>query len=188
MKKQIKQAVTEILIAIGEDPKREGLLKTPLRVANVYEYLTQGYSADLDKIVNDALFHEDVEEMVVARDIEFYSLCEHHMLPFYGKCHIAYLPRGRVIGLSKMPRIVDMFSRRLQLQERMTNQIAETLRDILNPYGVGVIMEGTHLCMRMRGVEKQNSVVTSSAMLGTFRTERATRVEFLNLIKNGKHL
>ena len=180
----IKKSITEILKAIGEDPNREGLIKTPTRVAKAFKYLTQGYSQDLDKIVNDALFNEDVEEMVVARDIEFYSMCEHHMLPFYGRCHIAYLPKGKVIGLSKMPRIVDMFSRRLQLQERLTNQIAETLQEILNPYGVGVIMEGTHLCMRMRGVEKQNSIVTSSAMLGTFRSERATRLEFLNLIQN----
>ena len=186
MSKKLEQSVTDILKEIGEDPGREGLLKTPKRVAKAYEYLTQGYHGDLEKIVNDALFHEDVEEMIVARDIEFYSLCEHHMLPFYGKCHIAYLPKGKVIGLSKMPRIVDMFSRRLQLQERLTTQIAKTLQEILTPYGVGVIMEGTHLCMRMRGVEKQNSVVTSSAMLGTFRSERATRMEFLNLIQDGR--
>lgn len=179
----LEGAVTTILESVGEDPNREGLLRTPHRVAKAYDFLTKGYRADLDAIVNNAIFHEECNEMVVVRDIEFYSLCEHHMLPFYGKAHVAYLPKGKIIGLSKVPRIVDMFARRLQVQERLTNQIAETLSDILNPHGVAVVMEGKHLCMMMRGVEKQNSYVTSSAMLGEFKTERATRMEFLNLLQ-----
>ncbi len=180
---KIEGAVTTILENVGEDPSREGLVRTPYRVAKAYEFLTKGYRADLDDIVNNAIFTEECNEMVVVRDIEFYSLCEHHMLPFYGKAHVAYLPKGKIIGLSKIPRIVDMFARRLQVQERLTNQIAETIRDILNPHGVAVVMEGKHLCMMMRGVEKQNSYVTSSAMLGEFKTERATRMEFLNLLQ-----
>lgn len=183
MKEQIEGAVSTILEAVGEDPNREGLLRTPHRVAKAYEFLTKGYSADLDEIVNNAIFAEECNEMVVVRNIEFYSLCEHHMLPFYGKAHVAYLPKGKIIGLSKVPRIVDVFARRLQVQERLTNQVAETLLQILDPHGVAVVMEGKHLCMMMRGVEKQNSYVTSSAMLGAFRTERATRLEFLNLIQ-----
>jgi len=179
----ISQQVTTILSAIGEDPNREGLLKTPERVSRAYEFLTKGYHAEIEEIVNEAIFHEDCNEMVVVRNIEFYSLCEHHMLPFYGKCHVAYLPNGKVIGLSKVPRIVDMYARRLQVQERLTNQIAKTIKEVLQPFGVAVVMEGKHLCMMMRGVEKQNSFVTSSAMLGDFRTERATRMEFLNLIQ-----
>ncbi|MBN1560641.1 GTP cyclohydrolase I FolE [candidate division KSB1 bacterium] len=183
MSEQIEAAVTTILSAVGEDPQREGLLRTPHRVAKAYEFLTKGYRTDLETIVNNAIFHEECNEMVVIRNIEFYSLCEHHMLPFYGKAHVAYLPKGRIIGLSKVPRIVDMYARRLQVQERLTNQIANTIDEILKPYGVAVVMEGKHLCMMMRGVEKQNSFVTSSAMLGTFKDERATRMEFLNLIQ-----
>jgi GTP cyclohydrolase I len=180
---KIEGAVTTILESVGEDPNREGLLRTPHRVAKAYEFLTKGYRADLEELVNNAIFNEECNEMVVVRDIEFYSMCEHHMLPFYGKAHVAYLPKGKIIGLSKVPRIVDMFARRLQVQERLTNQIAETIRDILNPHGVAVVMEGKHLCMMMRGVEKQNSYVTSSAMLGEFKSERATRMEFLNLLQ-----
>ncbi len=179
----VEGAVTTILGAVGEDPQREGLLRTPYRVAKSYDFLTKGYRADLDEIVNNAIFHEECNEMVVVRNIEFYSLCEHHMLPFYGKAHVAYLPKGKIIGLSKVPRIVDMFARRLQVQERLTNQIAETLQDILEPHGVAVVMEGRHLCMMMRGVEKQNSYVSSSAMLGAFKSDRATRMEFLNLLQ-----
>jgi len=179
----IQSQVVKILREIGEDPQREGLLKTPERVQKSYEFLTNGYRANLDEIVNGAIFHEECNEMVVVRNIEFYSMCEHHMLPFYGRCHVAYLPKGKIIGLSKAPRIVDMFSRRLQVQERLTNQIAETLNNVLQPYGVAVVMEGKHLCMMMRGVEKQNSFVTSSAMLGESKTDRATRMEFMNLIQ-----
>ena len=183
MLKAIEKSVTTILTAVGENPEREGLLKTPQRVAKAYEFLTKGYNVDIEKLVNNAVFHEECNEMVVVRNIEFYSLCEHHMLPFYGRCHVAYLPKGKIIGLSKIPRLVDAFARRLQVQERLTNQIAETINDLLEPYGVAVIMEGKHLCMMMRGVEKQNSFVTSSAMLGEFKTERATRMELLNLIQ-----
>ena len=179
----IQDQVYSILEKLGEDPLREGLLKTPDRVSNAYDFLTNGYHANIKDIVNDAIFHEDCNEMVVVRNVEFYSLCEHHMLPFYGKCHVAYLPKGKVIGLSKVPRIVDMYARRLQVQERLTNQIAITIQEVLQPHGVAVVMEGKHLCMMMRGVEKQNSFVTSSAMLGGFKTERATRMEFLNLIQ-----
>lgn len=183
MSQGIKDAVSIILKSIGEDVSREGLKRTPERVAKAYEFLAKGYKTDISDIVNNAIFHEECNEMVVVRNIEFYSLCEHHMLPFYGRCNVAYLPKGKIIGLSKIPRLVDAFSRRLQVQERLTNQIANKLQEILNPYGVGVIMEGKHLCMMMRGVEKQNSFVTSSAMLGSFKTERATRIEFLNLIQ-----
>jgi len=178
----IHESVKEILQEIGENPEREGLLKTPLRVEKAYHFLTRGYQMDIDSVVNNALFTEDCEEMVLVRNIEFYSLCEHHMLPFFGKCHVAYLPKGKIIGLSKIPRIVDMYARRLQVQERMTRQIAETINNILSPYGVAVIVEGRHLCMMMRGVEKQNSLVTSSAMLGEFKNDRATRMELLNLL------
>ena len=183
MSEEIETAVSMILSAIGEDPHREGLLRTPHRVAKAYDFLTKGYRTNLDTIVNNAIFHEECNEMVVVRNIEFYSLCEHHMLPFYGKAHVAYLPKEKIIGLSKIPRIVDMFARRLQVQERLTNQIAETINSVLDPHGVAVVMEGKHLCMMMRGVEKQNSYVTSSAMLGSFKDERATRIEFLNLIQ-----
>ena len=180
----IRDLVKEELALIGEDPEREGLLKTPERVEKALQFLTKGYSADIDEIVNDAIFHEECREMVIVRNIEFYSMCEHHMLPFYGKCHVAYLPKGKIIGLSKIPRLVDVYGRRLQVQERLTNQIAEKLYEILDPYGVAVVCEGKHLCMMMRGVEKQNSYVTSSSMLGEFKTERATRMEFLNLLNS----
>ncbi|HPG41179.1 MAG TPA: GTP cyclohydrolase I FolE [bacterium] len=182
MAKPIHESVKEILQEIGENPEREGLLKTPLRVEKAYHFLTRGYQMDIDSVVNNAIFTEDCEEMVLVRNIEFYSLCEHHMLPFFGKCHVAYLPKGKIIGLSKIPRIVDMYARRLQVQERMTRQIAETINNILSPYGVAVIVEGRHLCMMMRGVEKQNSLVTSSAMLGEFKNDRATRMELLKLL------
>jgi GTP cyclohydrolase IA len=183
MENDIRPLIRQLLKSLGEDPEREGLLRTPARVENALHYLTRGYEMNLEQLLNNAIFHEECDEMVLVRNIEFYSMCEHHMLPFFGRCHVAYLPKGKIIGISKIPRIVDMFSRRLQVQERMTNQIAITLQQVLDPYGVAVVMEGKHLCMMMRGVEKQNSFVTSSAMLGSFKTERATRMEFLNLIK-----
>jgi GTP cyclohydrolase I len=182
--KSIQPLIRQMLEDLGEDPQREGLLRTPKRVDEAMHYLTRGYQQDLDELLNDAIFTEECEEMVVVRNIEFYSLCEHHMLPFYGRAHVAYLPKGRIIGVSKIPRLVDMFARRLQVQERLTNQIAQTLVRVLDPYGVAVVMEGKHLCMMMRGVEKQNSFITSSAMLGEFKKDRATRMEFLNLIKS----
>jgi len=182
--KSLEPLVREMLAELGEDPQREGLLRTPKRVDAALRYLTHGYSQSVEEILNDAIFTEECEEMVVVRNIEFYSMCEHHMLPFYGRAHVAYLPKGKIIGLSKVPRLVDMFARRLQVQERLTNQIAGTLMEVLKPYGVAVVMEGKHLCMMMRGVEKQNSFVTSSAMLGEFKKDRATRMEFLNLIKS----
>ncbi|MFH1851475.1 MAG: GTP cyclohydrolase I FolE [Candidatus Neomarinimicrobiota bacterium] len=172
----------ELLTEIGEDPTREGLLRTPLRVAKAWEFFSKGYRTELDDIINDAIFEEDCTEMVIVRDIEFFSMCEHHMLPFFGKAHVGYIPSGKVIGLSKIPRIVEMFSRRLQVQERLTHQVAETLRDVLNPIGVAVVIEGRHLCMQMRGVEKQNSFATTSAMLGEFHDEAETRMEFLSII------
>jgi GTP cyclohydrolase I len=160
------------------------LVRTPARIEQALKFLTSGYTADLDAILNDALFTVDYNEMVIVKDIDFYSLCEHHMLPFFGKCHVAYIPRHRVIGLSKIPRIVDVFAHRLQLQERMTNQIAETIREKISPLGVAVVCEGTHLCMSMRGVEKQNSLAVTSAMLGAFRDHARTRLEFLELIRH----
>ena len=172
-----------MLAELGEDPSREGLLNTPKRVEKALAFLTSGYAADVDATLNNALFSVDYNEMVIVRDIDFYSLCEHHLLPFFGKCHVAYIPQGRVLGLSKIPRLVDIFARRLQIQERLTNQIAETLRQKVDPLGVAVVMEATHLCMAMRGVEKQNSVATTSAMLGVFRDDARTRMEFLELIK-----
>jgi GTP cyclohydrolase I len=178
---ELEGIVRELLLSIGEDPEREGLVKTPERVARMYEVLTRGYRQDIKEIVNDAVFAEEYQEMVLVKDIDFFSLCEHHLLPFYGRVHIAYIPSGRIIGLSKLPRIVEAFSRRLQVQERMTKQIAQTLYDCLNPAGVGVIAEARHLCMMMRGVEKQNSVATTSAMMGIFRDDEKTRAEFLNL-------
>ena len=168
---------------LGEDPSREGLLDTPKRVEKAFKFLTSGYAADVDATLNNALFSVDYNEMVIVRDIDFYSLCEHHLLPFFGKCHVAYIPQGRVLGLSKMPRLVDIFARRLQIQERLTNQIAQTICQKIDPLGVAVVMEATHLCMSMRGVEKQNSVAATSAMLGVFREDARTRMEFLELIK-----
>jgi GTP cyclohydrolase I len=179
----MQDAIRQLLRALGEDPDREGLLNTPQRVEKSLRFLTSGYAADLDAIINDALFTVDYNEMVIVRDIDFYSLCEHHLLPFFGKCHIAYIPDGRVIGLSKIPRLVDVFSRRLQVQERLTSQIAETIQSRVRPLGVAVVMEATHLCMAMRGVEKQNSLTTTSSMLGTFRDSARTRHEFLELIR-----
>jgi len=172
-----------LLAELGEDPSREGLLDTPKRVEKALAFLTSGYAADVDATLNNALFSVDYNEMVIVRDIDFYSLCEHHLLPFFGKCHVAYIPQGRVLGLSKIPRLVDIFARRLQIQERLTNQIAETVREKVDPLGVAVVMEATHLCMAMRGVEKQNSVATTSAMLGVFREDARTRMEFLELIR-----
>src|SRR5205809_2429182 len=179
----MEDLIRQLLTALGENPDREGLQRTPLRVAKALKFLTSGYEADIDQVLNNALFTVDYSEMVIVRDIDFYSLCEHHLLPFFGKCHIAYLPHKRVIGLSKIPRLVDVFARRLQIQERMTNQIAETIREKIEPLGVAVVVEGTHLCMSMRGVEKQNSFAVTSAMLGAFRDNVRTRMEFLELIK-----
>ncbi|MEX2269982.1 MAG: GTP cyclohydrolase I FolE [Vicinamibacterales bacterium] len=175
--------IRELLAKLGEDPDREGLRDTPRRVERAMQFLTSGYKADVDAIINDALFTVDYNEMVIVKDIDFYSLCEHHLLPFFGKCHIAYIPKGKVIGLSKIPRLVDVFARRLQLQERLTSQIAETIRDKVQPMGVAVVIEGTHLCMSMRGVEKQNSFAVTSAMHGIFRDNARTRMEFLELIR-----
>ena len=174
--------VTDLLGEIGEDPQRQGLQRTPVRVAKAWDFLTQGYGVDLDEITNGAIFDEQYDEMVAVKRIRFFSMCEHHMLPFYGYCNVAYIPNGRVIGLSKIPRIVDMFARRLQLQERLTTQIAETLQKVLKPRGIGVVIEAYHLCMMMRGVEKQDSMTTTSEMLGGFKSNPQTRQEFLNLI------
>jgi GTP cyclohydrolase IA len=179
----MQEIIRQLLVELGEDPTREGLLDTPKRVEKALAFLTSGYSADVDATLNNALFSVDYNEMVIVRDIDFYSLCEHHLLPFFGKCHVAYIPQGRVLGLSKIPRLVDIFARRLQIQERLTNQIAETIRQKIDPLGVAVVMEATHLCMSMRGVEKQNSVAATSAMLGVFREDARTRMEFLELIK-----
>jgi GTP cyclohydrolase I len=180
----VQELIRQLLIELGENPDREGLARTPHRVQKAMKFLTSGYAADLDEVINGALFTVDYSEMVIVRDIDFYSLCEHHLLPFFGKCHVAYIPRTKVIGLSKIPRLVDVFARRLQIQERMTNQIAETIRDAVDPLGVAVVVEGTHLCMSMRGVEKQNSFAVTSAMLGTFRENARTRMEFLELIRH----
>jgi len=180
----MQDTIRRLLAEAGEDPNREGLRETPRRVEQSFRFLTSGYTADLDRIINGALFSVEYNEMVIVRDIDFYSLCEHHLLPFFGKCHIAYIPDGKVIGLSKIPRVVDVFSRRLQVQERLTSEIAETIRSRVGPLGVAVVMEATHLCMAMRGVEKQNSVTTTSAMLGVFHTDARTRHEFLELIRH----
>ena len=179
----MQDTIRQLLEKIGEDPSREGLLATPRRAEKALRFLTSGYEADVDAVLNNALFTVDYNEMVIVKDIDFYSLCEHHLLPFFGKCHVAYIPNGRVVGLSKIPRIVDVFARRLQVQERLTNQIAATLLEKVKPLGVGVVIEAPHLCMSMRGVEKQNSVAVTSAMLGAFRNDARTRSEFLELIK-----
>ena len=179
----MQDIIRQLLAELGEDPSREGLLNTPKRVEKSLRFLTSGYSANVDEVLNNALFTVDYNEMVIVKDIDFYSLCEHHLLPFFGKCHVAYIPQGRVLGLSKIPRLVEMFARRLQVQERLTNQIAETLRDKVRPLGVAVVMEASHLCMSMRGVEKQNSVAVTSAMLDVFREDARTRLEFLELIR-----
>ncbi|MAM70576.1 MAG: GTP cyclohydrolase I FolE [Gammaproteobacteria bacterium] len=182
MKKQLADAYRQIIETLGEDLERPGLKDTPERAANAMKFLTKGYDQDIDKIVNDALFPTSSSEMVIVKNIELYSLCEHHLLPFIGKCHVAYLPNGKVIGLSKIARIVDVYARRLQIQEHLTQQIAETIREKTAALGVGVIIESQHMCMMMRGVEKQNSVMTTSCMLGAFRDKQSTRAEFLSLI------
>jgi GTP cyclohydrolase I len=179
----MQDLIRQLIVELGEDPDRDGLLKTPTRVERALTFLTSGYRANVDDVLNDALFSVDYSEMVIVKDIDFYSLCEHHLLPFFGKCHIAYIPSERVIGLSKIPRLVDVFSRRLQIQERLTNQIADVIREKIAPVGVAVVMEATHLCMSMRGVEKQNSCAVTSAMLGAFRDSARTRMEFLELIR-----
>ena len=181
---KVKNLVVDLLKSIGEDPKREGLIDTPKRVAESYEFLTSGYDKNIEEVMNDALFNEKYDEMVLVKNIDFYSLCEHHMLPFYGKVHVAYIPDGKIIGLSKIPRIVEVFARRLQVQERMTRQIADTLAHYLQPKGVAVVSEAFHMCMMMRGVEKQNSSATASAVHGDFKDDPRTRMEFLNLISN----
>ena len=179
----MQEEIRNILLQMGEDPEREGLLRTPERVEKSLQFLTRGYSQDLESVIHGAVFEESCDDMVIVRDIEFYSMCEHHLLPFFGKCHIGYIPRGRILGVSKLARVTDMFSRRLQVQERLCRQIAEAIQSVLNPQGIGVVMEAQHLCMLMRGVQKQNSVMTTSAMLGSFRSEESTRAEFLKLIK-----
>jgi len=176
--------VQEIISRLGEDPTREGLKRTPERVQRALEYLTRGYNEDPEQLLNGALFTVNYDEMVIVKDIEMFSLCEHHLLPFFGKVHVAYIPNGKVIGLSKMPRLIDIFARRLQVQERLTTQIAETIMNVIQPQGVGVVVEARHLCMMMRGVEKQHSQAVTSSMLGCFRDERETREEFLALIRN----
>jgi GTP cyclohydrolase I len=184
-KDEIEKSVAEILLSIGEDPNRDGLKATPKRVAKSYEELLSGYRVDSRKLINGALFEVSYDEMIVVRDIEFFSLCEHHMLPFIGRVHVAYIPKKKIIGLSKIPRIVDMFSKRLQIQERMTQQIAEFINAVLDPLGVGVVAEAIHLCSMIRGVKKQQASMTTSAMLGAFRTRASTRVEFLENISRG---
>jgi GTP cyclohydrolase I len=180
----MQDLIRQLLSELGEDPDREGLANTPKRVDKSLRFLTSGYKADVDQVLNGALFTVDYSEMVIVKDIDFFSLCEHHLLPFFGKCHIAYIPRHKVIGLSKIPRLVDVFGRRLQIQERLTNQIAQTIEEKIDPLGVAVVMEATHLCMAMRGVEKQNSFAVTSAMLGVFRNSARTRNEFLELIRH----
>ncbi len=180
----MQDIIRQLLAELGEDPAREGLRETPKRVEKSLQYLTSGYEADVDSVLNNAMFSVDYSEMVIVKDIDFYSLCEHHLLPFFGKCHVAYLPNGRVVGLSKIPRLVEVFSRRLQIQERLTSQIAETIRDKIDPLGVAVVVEAEHLCMSMRGVQKQNCFAVTSTMLGVFREDARTRMEFLELIKH----
>ena len=182
-----EELVREILARLGEDPEREGLLRTPERIHKAYQFLTKGYHEDPEKLLRGALFTVSYDEMVIVKDVEMFSLCEHHMLPFFGKVHVAYIPNGKVIGLSKIPRLIEMFSRRLQIQERLTTQIAETIQKVIEPQGVGVVIEARHLCMMMRGVEKQHSAAVTSSMLGVIRDEEETRTEFLSLIRNGSN-
>ena len=182
----LEQLTKDLLESIGEDSNREGLLKTPNRVAKSWKFLTKGYTANIKEVINGAIFNEDCDEMVAINNIDFYSVCEHHLIPFFGKAHVAYIPKGKVVGLSKIPRIIDVFARRLQVQERMTQQIAKTLNDVLSPKGVAVVLEAQHMCMQMRGVEKQNSHATTSSMTGLFREDERTRKEFLNIISVGK--
>jgi GTP cyclohydrolase IA len=179
----MEDQIREILRSIGENPDREGLLRTPQRVAQALSFLTRGYAMDPEKVINDALFTEEYEEMIVQKDIDFYSLCEHHILPFFGKAHVAYIPHHKIVGVSKLARLVDVYARRLQVQERLTNQIATTIMEKLDALGVAVVLEAEHLCMRMRGVEKQNSIVITSSLLGAFRTRQETRSEFMTLIR-----
>ena len=181
---KVEKLVNDLLVEIGEDPAREGLLATPRRVAEAYEFLSSGYKMDIDEVMNKAVFNEKYDEMVLVKNIDFYSLCEHHMLPFYGKVHVAYIPDGKIIGLSKIPRLVEIFSRRLQVQERMTQEIADTLDEYLQPNGVAVVSEAFHMCMMMRGVQKQNSSATTSAVHGVFKEDARTRSEFINLISH----
>ena len=182
MTDKIEVITKQLLEEIGEDPNREGLLKTPSRVSKAWSFFSKGYKQDLNRIINDAIFEEDAKDMVIVRDIEFFSLCEHHLIPFFGKAHVGYIPNGKVIGLSKIPRIIDMFSRRLQVQERLTHQIADAINSVIDPKGVSVVMEGRHMCMQMRGVEKQNSFTSTSAMSGQFKKSAETRSEFLSII------
>ena len=179
----MENLIRELLVKLGENPDREGLVNTPERVMRSLKFLTQGYTQDIDSIINNAVFNEECDDMIIVKNIEFFSMCEHHMLPFYGKCHIGYIPTGKIFGVSKLARLVDCFARRLQIQERLTNQVAQVILDNIQPEGVGVVMEAQHMCMTMRGVEKQSSMMVTSAMLGSFRAEQATRAEFLNLIK-----
>ena len=185
--RSLEAQVREILAQLGEDPDREGLVKTPERVSRALKFLTKGYWEDPKAVLGDALFVEDYEEMIVLKNLDFFSLCEHHILPFFGKAHLAYLPKHRIVGISKLARLVEVYARRLQVQERMTTQIANTMMETLDPLGVGVVLQAEHLCMRMRGVEKQNSVVVTSAMLGVFRSHQETRQEFMTLVLNGMH-
>ncbi|MBM3215681.1 GTP cyclohydrolase I FolE [Candidatus Poribacteria bacterium] len=180
---RLSQLYGQLLTEVGEDPGREGLAKTPMRAARAMEFLTQGYRQNLDEVVNEAIFTEDTDDMVIVRDVEFYSLCEHHLLPFYGKVHVAYIPNGRIIGLSKIPRIVDMYARRFQVQERFTSQVARALAGAIQPQGVGVVSEAAHMCMMIRGVEKQHSSTVTSCVLGSFRRNATTRKEFFDLLK-----
>ena len=182
---EMEELIRKFIEKLGENPSRKGLKRTPARVAEAFTFLTSGYREDIDALLKGAVFEEEYDEMVIVKDISLYSLCEHHLLPFFGKCHVAYIPKGRIIGISKIPRVVEIFSRRLQLQERLTNQIAKTLMDYLDPYGVAVTIEATHLCMAMRGVKKENAIIKTSAMLGAFRNDSKTRMEFLNLIGAG---
>ena len=182
-RKKLEMNTKNLLELLGEDPSREGLLNTPKRVAKAWEFLTKGYNENLDELINNAIFEGESKDMVIVKNIEFYSLCEHHMIPFYGKAHIGYIPDGKIIGLSNLARITDLFSQRLQVQERLTNQIAQCLQEVLNPRGVAVVLEGKHFCMLSRGVQKQNSIATSSSMLGIFREKESTRNEFLKLIE-----
>ena len=179
---KVERLVRELLVEIGEDPEREGLRKTPHRIADALAYLTSGYAMDVRQLINQATFAQEANNMVMIRDIELYSLCEHHMLPFFGRCHVAYIPKARLFGISKVARLVDMFARRLQIQERLTEQIAQTIMDTIDPHGVGVVIEARHLCMMMRGVQKQNSMLATSSVLGTFRSSHVTRAEFLALL------
>ena len=182
MASKIESLTEQLLEEIGENPKREGLLKTPSRVSKAWNFFSKGYNQDIKAVINNAIFKEDAKDMVIVRDIEFFSLCEHHLIPFFGRAHVGYIPNGKVIGLSKIPRIIDMFSRRLQVQERLTHQIADALNQVLAPKGVSVVMEGRHMCMQMRGVEKQNSFTSTSAMSGQFKKSAETRAEFLSII------